>query len=166
MLTEEQREMVVSQMPRVGFIAGKALRKYPLLNKEELFSYMHLELCKLATRFDSSKKAQFGTYVQRRLEGSVLDIVRRNTGRTSLVKPKFESLDGLQFADNRRTSSNEALDLETLKKVLSKREKEVIENHLSEDTLNESASKLGVSPALVSMIRRDGIKKMATAAGL
>jgi len=77
-LSEEQRQMVVNNLPLVEHIVNRVAAGLPRsYSRDDLVQTGTLGLISAATRFDSNMGTAFSTYAGRRIEGAVIDMLRQ-----------------------------------------------------------------------------------------
>lgn len=78
-LTPEQRTVVERNLPLVEHIVKRLLSRFPAsCERDDLLQTGILGLIEASSRFDPSKGIAFSTFVSRRIEGAVLDQLRRD----------------------------------------------------------------------------------------
>jgi RNA polymerase sigma factor for flagellar operon FliA len=175
--------MIVDVLPLVAIIAKHmAQRLPPSVTIDELTSAGTIGLIKAASRFDSERGLQFGTYARHRIRGEMLDYLRsldplsrgeRRAWRQCAAcremsgEPRWVSLE-MVLAEVSRIRSNESLadsisrtQIMTARHCLSERENRIIElSFYAGCTNREIARQLGVTEGRISQIRAHALVKL------
>lgn len=78
-LTPEQRDLVQRNIPLVEHIVKRLMSRFPATyERDDLVQTGILGLIEASTRFDPSQGIAFSTFAGRRIEGSIIDQLRRN----------------------------------------------------------------------------------------
>ncbi|MCP3993193.1 MAG: sigma-70 family RNA polymerase sigma factor [Actinomycetia bacterium] len=78
-LTDEQREMVLTNVPLVEHIVNRIASSLPSsYSRDDLVQTGVMGLITATVRFDSTNGAAFSTFAGRRIEGAILDMLRRS----------------------------------------------------------------------------------------
>ncbi len=78
-LSSEQREMVERNIPLVEHIVTRMTTRYPSnYSRDDLVQTGLIGLIEASTRFDPSMGVAFSTFAGRRIEGAVIDMLRRD----------------------------------------------------------------------------------------
>lgn len=78
-LTDEQRQMVLANVPLVEHIVNRVSANLPAsYSRDDLVQTGILGLISATTRFDPDAGAAFSTFAGRRIEGAIIDLLRRN----------------------------------------------------------------------------------------
>lgn len=78
-LTDEQRETVLANVPLVEHIVNRVASNLPATHsRDDLVQAGILGLISATVRFDPEAGAAFSTFAGRRIEGAVIDLLRRN----------------------------------------------------------------------------------------
>ncbi len=78
-LTDEQRQMVLANVPLVEHIVNRVSARLPAsYSRDDLVQTGILGLISATSRFDPEAGAAFSTFAGRRIEGAIIDLLRRN----------------------------------------------------------------------------------------
>lgn len=78
-LTDEQREMVLANVPLVEHIVNRVAANLPANHsRDDLVQTGIMGLISATVRYDPGVGAAFSTYAGRRIEGAIIDLLRRN----------------------------------------------------------------------------------------
>ncbi len=78
-LTDEQRQMVLANVPLVEHIVNRVSARLPAsYSRDDLVQTGILGLISATSRFDPDAGAAFSTFAGRRIEGAIIDLLRRN----------------------------------------------------------------------------------------
>jgi RNA polymerase sigma factor for flagellar operon FliA len=78
-LTLEQQQTVVQNLPLVEHIVTRMTARFPAnYSRDDLVQTGTIGLIEAATRFDPEHGVAFSTFAGRRIEGSIIDMLRRN----------------------------------------------------------------------------------------
>lgn len=76
---DSRRELILAYLPLVKYLAGRlSCRAQPGLSVEDLQGYGVVGLLEAIERYDRTKGARFETFASRRIQGAMLDALRRN----------------------------------------------------------------------------------------
>lgn len=149
----------------VRFIQARcnwAMRRYPQLDRHELFSDLQLAACRAVERYEETAGASFRTYLANRLNGAVLDHVRIALNRRKQERPQFTEL--RDFTVDQRLDFARAVEasitLAALRTRLSARQNRVIAELLTGATQAEIALRLGVSHSNVRQVVDRAFRRM------
>lgn len=99
-LTDEQREMVLANVPLVEHIVNRVAINLPASHsRDDLVQTGILGLITATVRFDPSMGAAFSTYAGRRIEGAIVDMLRQSDWAPRSVR----------FAERRLTAAEDKL---------------------------------------------------------
>ena len=77
-LTDEQRETVLANVPLVEHIVNRIASNLPATHsRDDLVQTGILGLISATVRYDPEMGAAFSTYAGRRIEGAIIDLLRR-----------------------------------------------------------------------------------------
>lgn len=78
-LTDEQRQQVVANIPLVEHIVNRVAANLPASHsRDDLVQTGIMGLISAAVRYDPEAGAAFSTFAGRRIEGAIIDLLRRN----------------------------------------------------------------------------------------
>ena len=107
-LTDEQREMVLANVPLVEHIVNRVAAGLPASHsRDDLVQTGILGLISATVRFDPEAGAAFSTYAGRRIEGAIIDLLRGNDWAPRSVRAAERKLNR---AEEQVTSSRTAID--------------------------------------------------------
>lgn len=168
-MTTEQQALIVDSLPRVRGVVHRLMLRMPwAAQTHELFEDLQQEgvigLIQSIDRFDPSNGAAFWTFAHTRVEGAMLDALRRIAGRSrnggSCVY--FVSLPEGHASHDRALDQSEAVaDVESLLEHLPPRESNVVRrSYLQEHTMREIGQSMGVNGSRVSQLRTRAVQRM------
>ncbi len=133
MLTDEQRETVLANVPLVEHIVNRVAATLPASHsRDDLVQTGILGLISATVRYDPEAGAAFSTYAGRRIEGAIIDLLRSNDWAPRSVRAAERRMNQ---AEERVTSTRTAVD--------------------QSPTAEELSRALGCSPAELQELRND-----------
>jgi RNA polymerase sporulation-specific sigma factor len=179
----ESRNILIERNLRLVAHIGKKYEQCAI-DKDDLISIGIIGLIKAIDSFSSDRNVRLATYASRCIENEILMALRagKNAGQEmSLYEPLGRDKegnevslldileeDGVNIADQVGMEENVRLLYETMERVLSDREKEVLTLRYGlngEDELPQRviAARLGISRSYVSRIQKTAVAKLAKA---
>jgi len=178
--SKEARDVLIERNLR---LVAHIVKKYNTADKEidDLISIGTIGLIKAIDTFDPDKGIRLATYASRCIDNELLMMLRsgkRQAKEIYLYEPIGSDKEGheinlLDIIESSDTDIVDELDLqgnvkrlyELVEKVLSKRERQIIEmryglNLQEEITQREIANKIGISRSYVSRIEKKALKKL------
>ncbi len=96
-LTLEQQRTVVANLPLVEHIVSRMTARFPAnYSRDDLVQTGTLGLIEAATRFDPEQGVAFSTFAGRRIEGSIIDMLRRNDWAPRSVRALERRVDAVE----------------------------------------------------------------------
>lgn len=175
------QDLAVEHMALAGRIAGNILKRLPrrpygYMDAQDVYQEARLGLVQAATRFDGRRHVEFGAYARRRIDGAVLDGLRRNDHLKRCVRAKVKAGDAadqapplpLLFPDEMRSRfagpDEDAAQAETARIVrdaidaLPPRLGAVIEcRYLGGETMREIGERLGVNESRACQLHQNAL---------
>jgi RNA polymerase sigma factor for flagellar operon FliA len=108
-LTDEQRETVLANVPLVEHIVNRIAANLPASHsRDDLVQTGILGLIAATVRYDPSLGAAFSTFAGRRIEGAVIDLLRRADWAPRSVRAMERRLSAAEerAADGRSTTED------------------------------------------------------------
>jgi RNA polymerase sporulation-specific sigma factor len=178
--SKEARDILIERNLR---LVAHIVKKYNTADKEidDLISIGTIGLIKAIDTFDTEKGIRLATYASRCIDNELLMMLRsgkRQAKEVYLYEPIGSDKEGheinlLDIIESSDTDIVDELELqgnvkklyELVNKVLTKREKQIIEmryglNMQEEITQREIANKIGISRSYVSRIEKKALKKL------
>lgn len=178
--SKEARDILIERNLR---LVAHIVKKYNTADKEidDLISIGTIGLIKAIDTFDAEKGIRLATYASRCIDNELLMMLRsgkRQAKEVYLYEPIGSDKEGheinlLDIIESSDTDIVDELELqgnvkklyELVSKVLTKREKQIIEmryglNMQEEITQREIANKIGISRSYVSRIEKKALKKL------
>lgn len=178
--SKEARDILIERNLR---LVAHIVKKYNTADREidDLISIGTIGLIKAIDTFDPDKGIRLATYASRCIDNELLMMLRsgkRQAKEVYLYEPIGSDKEGheINLLDIIESSESDIIDdielqgnvkrlYELVNKVLSKREKQIIEmryglNAQEEITQREIASKIGISRSYVSRIEKKALKKL------
>ncbi len=178
--SKEARDILIERNLR---LVAHIVKKYNTADKEidDLISIGTIGLIKAIDTFDADKGIRLATYASRCIDNELLMMLRsgkRQAKEVYLYEPIGSDKEGheinlLDIIESSDTDIVDELELqgnvkklyELVNKVLTKREKQIIEmryglNMQEEITQREIANKIGISRSYVSRIEKKALKKL------
>ncbi len=178
--SKEARDILIERNLR---LVAHIVKKYNTADKDidDLISIGTIGLIKAIDTFDADKGIRLATYASRCIDNELLMMLRsgkRQAKEVYLYEPIGSDKEGheINLLDIIESSDSDIVDelelqgnvkklYELVNKVLTKREKQIIEmryglNMQEEITQREIASKIGISRSYVSRIEKKALKKL------
>lgn len=96
-ISEDQKRMVEQNLPLVEHIVSRLAARFAASHsREDLVQTGTLGLIEAATRFDPDRGAAFSTYAGRRIEGAIIDMLRRDDWAPRSVRELERRVDQLE----------------------------------------------------------------------
>jgi RNA polymerase sigma factor for flagellar operon FliA len=93
---ETRRELVLAYLPLVKYLAGRLkLRPRVGLTEEDLEAYGVIGLLEALERYDPNRGAEFETFARRRIQGAMLDALRRQDWAPRSVRERLHQVAGV-----------------------------------------------------------------------
>ena len=93
-LSDDQRELVEAHLPLVDHIVSRLASRFPpSCDRNDLVQVGTLGLIDAAVRFDPARGVTFSTFVGRRIEGAILDQLRRDDWAPRSVRASARRID-------------------------------------------------------------------------
>jgi RNA polymerase sigma factor (sigma-70 family) len=170
-ITEERRKLAADHWSLAEAIARTMVQRYPFeVTADDLISYACQGLMAAARKFDPARKTKFSTYAKWCIEGAILDNVREDKNHYIISSKGARNIDDedLHVSGSRKLTPEWQAEAESIKLIvrraiegLPEREREVVILYDIEDlTQKEIALRLGVSAALISIIRKRALKRL------
>ena len=160
-LTEEEKNKIVKEyLPQVKIWASRAKSTLPeSVDIDEIYSAASLGLIECLDKFDKSRNISFGTYVEHRVKGAILDALRGmdflSRGARSKLKMVEAAIQELRHKLGRHPAISEIaahinLDEKDVHSIL---DLQIVEKHLSlDDTVGDDEG-----TSLIEYIQANGL---------
>lgn len=163
MLTRD--ELILHQLHQVRRIAGVISRRCPVgLDVEDLVGAGHVGLLQAVDRFKPEKGVRFNTFVEHRIRGEMLDLIRSRCGRKGKQSRLAVPKDELFFA-RLRCPANTPEELSSARSTgarlewaigcLPRKQREIVRLMFFEDLMGPAiALRLGIHESRVSQLKK------------
>jgi len=95
---EARNELVLANLPLVGYLAAELCSKATHLSREDLVSVGTIAMISAAESFDPSRGVPFGAFARRRIMGAFADDMRSNDWATRGARQKITATRNVQEA--------------------------------------------------------------------